>query len=101
MISLLLINSSNSLRLTNFFVPTNNTKGQFGVRNKASILLIPMLLYSAASRIVSVTFSWIGTFCKFSAMAFLLSQFLPSMIDGDNLKSQNCFGKKKESTLRI
>ena len=46
--------SSNSNRLTSFFVPTNRTKGQFGCFNIDSILLIPMLLYSAASRIVNV-----------------------------------------------
>ena len=60
------MNSSNSFRLTSFFVPTNKTKGQFGVLNKASILLMPILLYSAASLIVSVTFSCIGIFSKLS-----------------------------------
>lgn len=41
--------SSNSLRFTNFFFPTNNTHGQLGVRNSLSIRFIPMLLYAAAS----------------------------------------------------
>lgn len=62
MIKLLLINCSNSLRLTSFFVPTKRTKGQFGIRSIRSSRLIPMLLYSAASLIVSAAFRWIGTF---------------------------------------
>ena len=40
-----LMYSSNSRRLTSFFVPTNNTKGQLGERSILSILLMPMLLY--------------------------------------------------------
>ena len=63
-INLLLINCSNSLRFTSFFVPTKSTKGQFGERSIASILFIPILLYSAASFIVNVTFSCIGTVWK-------------------------------------
>lgn len=41
--------SSNFRRFTSFFVPTNKTKGQLGERSIPSILLMPMLLYSAAS----------------------------------------------------
>ena len=40
---------SNSLRFTNFLLPTKSTNGQFGERSILSILLIPILLYSAAS----------------------------------------------------
>lgn len=58
--------SSNSLRFTNFRVPTYKTKGQFGCFNIESILLIPMLLYSAASLIVNVIFKWIGTLTSVS-----------------------------------
>ena len=58
--------SSNSLRFTNFRVPTYKTKGQFGCFNMESILLIPMLLYSAASLIVNVIFKWIGTLTSVS-----------------------------------
>ena len=52
MTSLVLINSSNARRLTSFLLPTKSTKGQFGGFNEASILLTPMLLYSAASLMV-------------------------------------------------
>ena len=52
---------SNSRRLTSFFVPTNKTKGQLGERSILSILLMPMLLYSAASLAVSVILRWMGT----------------------------------------
>ena len=53
--------SSNSRRFTSFFVPTNKTKGQLGERSILSILLMPMLLYSAASLAVSVILRWMGT----------------------------------------
>ena len=53
--------SSNSRRLTSFFVPTNKTKGQLGERSILSILLMPMLLYSAASLAVSGILRWMGT----------------------------------------
>ena len=56
-----LMNCSNSFRLTSFFVPTNKTKGQLGERSILSILLMPMLLYSAASLAVSVILRWMGT----------------------------------------
>ena len=56
-----LMYSSNSRRLTSFFVPTNKTKGQLGERSILSILLMPMLLYSAASLAVSVILRWMGT----------------------------------------
>lgn len=52
---------SNSLRFTNFLLPTKSTNGQFGERSILSMLLIPILLYSAASFAVSVIFRWIGT----------------------------------------
>lgn len=53
---------SNSLRLTNRLpLPTKSTKGHEGLLSISLILLIPILLYSAASSIVSVTFSHIGT----------------------------------------
>ena len=60
-ISCWLMKCSNSFRFTNFFVPTKSTKGQLGERSMLLILLIPILLYSAASLIVSVSFKWIGT----------------------------------------
>lgn len=44
-----------------FFGPNIENNGQFGLRSILSILLIPMLLYAAASLIVSVIFRWIGT----------------------------------------
>ena len=53
--------SSNSRRLTSFFVPTKRTKGQLGAFSMLSILLMPMLLYSAASLVVSAIFRWMGT----------------------------------------
>ena len=34
--------SSNSRRLSGFFVPTDNTKGQLGLRSMLPILLMPM-----------------------------------------------------------
>ena len=40
--------------------PDKSTNGQFGCFSMASILFIPMLLYSAASFIVSVILRWIG-----------------------------------------
>ena len=40
---------------------TSGTKGQLGARSRLFILLIPMLLYSAASLIVSVSFCKMGT----------------------------------------
>ena len=55
------MNCSNSFRLTSFFVPTKITNGQLGVLSILSILLMPMLLYYAASLVVSVIFRWIGT----------------------------------------
>ena len=61
MTSLWRIYSSNSRRFTSFRVPTKSTNGQFGCFSMASILFIPMLLYSAASFIVSVILRWIGT----------------------------------------
>ena len=53
--------SSNSRRFTSFFVPTKRTKGQLGAFSILSILLMPMLLYSAASLVVSAIFRWMGT----------------------------------------
>ena len=53
--------SSNSRRFTSFFVPTKRTKGQLGAFSMLSILLMPMLLYSAASLVVSAIFRWMGT----------------------------------------
>ena len=55
------MNCSNSFRLTSFFVPTKSTNGQLGVLSILSILLMPMLLYSAASLAVSVILRWMGT----------------------------------------
>lgn len=49
------------MRLTNFFDPTYSTKGQLGCLSMASILLMPILLYSAASLVVSVILRWMGT----------------------------------------
>ena len=45
---------SNSTLLTSFRVPMYKTNGQFGIFSKESILLMPILLYYAASRIVNV-----------------------------------------------
>ena len=58
------MNCSNSFRLTSFFVPTNKTKGQLGLRSILSILLIQILLYYAASLVVSAIF-------RLSAAVFL------------------------------
>ena len=55
------MNCSNSFRLTSFFVPTKSTNGQLGVLSILSILLMPILLYSAASLVVSVILRWMGT----------------------------------------
>ena len=61
MISSWRIYSSNSRRFTSFHVPTKSTNGQFACFSMASILSIPMRLYSAASFIVSIILRWIGT----------------------------------------
>ena len=45
-----------------FLLLTSSTKGQLGARSKLFILLIPMLLYSSVSIIVSVSFCEMGTF---------------------------------------
>ena len=55
------IYSSNSFLFTNLLVPTYSTKGQFGSRSMLEILLIPILLNSAASGIVKAIFWYIGT----------------------------------------
>ena len=55
------LNGSNSFRLTNLFVPTKSTNGQLGVLSILSILLMPILLYFAASLVVRVIFRRIGT----------------------------------------
>jgi len=49
-----LMYSSNSLRLTIFFTPTNKTNGQFGSRRRSSMLLIPIPVSSFASLMDSV-----------------------------------------------
>lgn len=90
MTSLVLINSSNARRLTSFLLPTKSTKGQFGCFDKASILLTPMLLYSAASLMVSVIFRWMGT-VSFTLAAFpengslLCRHFLGYGLEGGQL----------------
>ena len=55
-ISVSRMDCSNSLCLISFFVPTNNTNGQLGVRNSLSIRFIPMLLYAADSLTVRASF---------------------------------------------
>ena len=60
-INFLRMNSSNARHLTSFFLPTSSTTGQLRARSRLFILLIPMLLYSAASLIVSVSFCEMGT----------------------------------------
>ena len=66
---------SNSRRLTSFFVPTNKTKGQLGERSILPILLMPMLLYSAASLAVSVILRWMGTVRMLSIFPPELDQY--------------------------
>ncbi len=60
-INFLRMNSSNARHLTSFFLPTSSTTGRLRARSRLFILLIPMLLYSAASLIVSVSFCEMGT----------------------------------------
>lgn len=55
---------SNSLRLISFFLPMYKVKGHLGFFDNSLILFIPILLYAAASSIVSVAFSQIGTSIK-------------------------------------
>ena len=55
------MNFSNSRRFTSFLFPTYNTNGHRGVFSSSDNLFCPILLYSAASSIVSVVFSQIGT----------------------------------------
>ena len=55
------INFSNSFRFIKRFFPTKITKLHLGLLEISLILFIPILLYSAASSSVSVTFSHTGT----------------------------------------
>ncbi len=66
------MNFSNSSLLTSFFDPTYKTKGQFGSRSILEILLMPILLYAAASGIVNAIFKWMGT----TAWPLLLFSFI-------------------------
>lgn len=61
MISPLRIQSSSSLRFADFREPIYRSNGQSGCFNIESVLLIPMLLCSAASFIVNVNFRCKGT----------------------------------------
>ena len=85
--------ASNSLRLTHFFDPTYNTKGLLGYLSMASILLMPILLYSDASLMESVSLRWMGTLsgsCMIMPpIAFIVSDFLHAR-GSINLLDKSC-----------
>lgn len=78
---------SNSFLFTSFFLPTNSTKGHFGIFINSESLFCPMLLYSEASTIVRAAFSQIGIISFIQSPNFSIIKII-------SLEQNTCVCKK-------